>query len=81
MKPDYPILEHDYDTESKLEPSRLIQPRDVPEVCVVTFFREVICLKPKNRARRGIAAIPTLNFIYLERVIAKSPAFSFEIPP
>ncbi len=42
MKPDYPIFEHDYDTESKLEPSRLTQPRDVPEVCVVTFFREVI---------------------------------------
>ncbi|MFO7584635.1 MAG: nucleoside phosphorylase [Anaerolineales bacterium] len=42
MKETYPILEHDYDTESKLEPSRLIQPRDVPEVCVVTFFGEVI---------------------------------------
>ena len=37
----YPILEHDYNTESKLEPSRIIQPRDVPEHCVISFFREV----------------------------------------
>jgi uridine phosphorylase len=41
MKKDYPILEHDYNTESKLEPSRIIQPRDVPEHCVISFFREV----------------------------------------
>lgn len=40
--PVLPILEHTYDTESKLEPSRLYEPRDVPEVCVVTFFGEVI---------------------------------------
>ena len=38
----YPLLEHDFDTEAKIEPSRVIQPRDVPEVCVITFFREVL---------------------------------------
>jgi uridine phosphorylase len=36
------LLEHDFDTEAKIEPSRVIQPRDVPEVCVITFFREVL---------------------------------------
>ncbi|GIV98600.1 nucleoside phosphorylase [Roseiflexus sp.] len=39
--PTYPILEHDYASEAKLEPSRLIKPRDVPEHCVISFFREV----------------------------------------
>ena len=38
----YPLLEHDFDTEAKIEPSRVIRPRDVPEVCVITFFREVL---------------------------------------
>lgn len=41
MKPNYPILEHDYASEAKLEPSRLIKPREVPEHCVISFFREV----------------------------------------
>ncbi|GAB4492928.1 MAG: hypothetical protein Fur0016_28700 [Anaerolineales bacterium] len=41
MNSPYPILEHDYASESKLEPSRLIKPRDVPEHCVISFFREV----------------------------------------
>lgn len=38
----YPILEHDYDTEAKIEPSRIIRPRDVPAHCVISFFRDVI---------------------------------------
>ncbi|MFN3981286.1 MAG: nucleoside phosphorylase [Caldilinea sp.] len=41
MRQDYPILEHDYHTEAKIEPSRVIKPRDVPEHCVISFFREV----------------------------------------
>ncbi len=41
MNPIYPILEHDYTSMAKLEPSRLIQPRDVPEHCIISFFREV----------------------------------------
>ncbi|PMP83638.1 MAG: purine-nucleoside phosphorylase, partial [Roseiflexus castenholzii] len=39
--PTYPILEHDYASEAQLEPSRLIKPRDVPEHCVISFFREI----------------------------------------
>ena len=38
----HPILEHDYDTASKIEPSRIIQPMDVPPACVICFFREVL---------------------------------------
>ena len=38
----YPILEHEFTSEAKIEPSRVIRPRDVPEVCVLLFFREVI---------------------------------------
>lgn len=41
MNLSYPILEHDYASEAKLEPARLIQPRDVPQHCVISFFREV----------------------------------------
>lgn len=37
----YPILEHDFASEAKIEPSRVIKPRDVPEHCVISFFREV----------------------------------------
>ena len=41
MKNSYPILEHDFAAEAKIEPSRIIKPRDVPEHCVISFFREV----------------------------------------
>src|SRR5512139_3349274 len=38
----YPILEFDPAREALIEPSRLIEPRDVPEHCVICFFQEVI---------------------------------------
>jgi uridine phosphorylase len=41
MNPTYPILEHDFTSEAKIEPSRIIKPRDVPAHCVISFFREV----------------------------------------
>lgn len=41
MNPSYPILEHDFLMETKIEPSRIIKPRDVPEHCVISFFRDV----------------------------------------
>ncbi len=41
MQNSYPILEHDFTAEAKIEPSRIIKPRDVPEHCVISFFREV----------------------------------------
>jgi uridine phosphorylase len=41
MNPSYPILEHDYASEAKIEPSQIINPRDVPEYFVISFFRNV----------------------------------------
>ena len=41
MNLSYPILEHDFTSEAKIEPSRVIKPRDVPEHCVISFFRKV----------------------------------------
>lgn len=42
MHKKYPILEFDPTPEAIIEPSRLIKPRDVPEHCVICFFREVV---------------------------------------
>jgi hypothetical protein len=38
----YPILEFDPTHEAFIEPSKVIRPRDVPELCVICFFKEVI---------------------------------------
>jgi len=38
----YPLLEHNYSQEALIEPSKVIKPRDVPEHCVICFFKEVI---------------------------------------
>ena len=38
----YPILEHDATRQAFIEPSKVNPPRDVPEHCVICFFREVI---------------------------------------
>ena len=38
----FPILEHDPTREALIEPARVIEPRDVPEHCVICFFSEVI---------------------------------------
>ncbi|MGD8455587.1 MAG: nucleoside phosphorylase [Anaerolineales bacterium] len=38
----YPILEYDPNREAFIEPSKVIESRDVPEHCVICFFHEVI---------------------------------------
>ncbi len=38
----YPILEFDPAREAMIEPSRVFNPRDVPEYCVICFFKEVL---------------------------------------
>jgi len=38
----YPILEHDSATNAFIEPSQVVRPRNMPEHCIVCFFREVI---------------------------------------
>jgi uridine phosphorylase len=39
---DYPILEFDPSPEALIEPSKIILARDLPEHCVICFFREVL---------------------------------------
>jgi uridine phosphorylase len=38
----FPILEFDPTREAFIEPAKLIQPRDMPEHCVICFFKEVL---------------------------------------
>jgi uridine phosphorylase len=38
----FPILEYDPTHTALLEPSTVVKPRDMPEHCVICFFREVI---------------------------------------
>jgi uridine phosphorylase len=38
----FPILEFDETREAILEPSKLVDPEDVPEHCIICFFAEVI---------------------------------------
>lgn len=38
----YPILEFDSAPEAFIEPSKIIRARDLPEHCVISFFKEVI---------------------------------------
>ena len=42
MNESYPILEHEPTGQALTEPSVIYQPRDVPEHCVICFFKEVI---------------------------------------
>ena len=43
MNKDYPILEHDAESEAIIDPQRLIEPlADIPEQCVICFFQDVI---------------------------------------
>jgi uridine phosphorylase len=51
----FPILEHDAAREGLIEPSKVIRPRDVPEHCVICFFREVIDKVVAEHAARVLA--------------------------
>ena len=42
LKKDFPILEFDSISRAKIEPSKLIKNRNVPEHCVITFFSDSI---------------------------------------
>jgi len=39
---EFPILEFDSTREAFIEPSKHIKPRDMPEHCVICFFKEII---------------------------------------
>jgi len=54
---DYPILEFDPTRPAIIEPSEQIEARDVPEHCVVCFFREVIDELVEDGRAREIACM------------------------
>lgn len=51
-----PILEFDSEPEAIIEPVRVIQPHDVPEHCVICFFREVVEKVKVEHGARVIAS-------------------------
>lgn len=38
----YPILEFDPTREAFIEPSKVVKPRDVPEHCIICFFKDLV---------------------------------------
>ena len=42
MPDSYPILEYDPSEKALIEPGEVIQPIDIPEHCVICFFKEVL---------------------------------------
>ncbi len=49
----YPILEFDPARDAIIHPNQVVKPADVPERCVLCFFREVLVgLEQSGRARR-----------------------------
>ena len=52
---DSPLLEFDPTIPAKIEPSRVIRPRDVPERCVICFFKEVVDQVVAQQSARVIA--------------------------
>ena len=51
----YPILEFDPTREAFIEPSKVYRPRDMPEHCVICFFRDVIDKVVVNHTARILA--------------------------
>jgi uridine phosphorylase len=56
MQNTYPILEFDPAPEAVIEPSKLIEPIDAPEHCVICFFQEVIARVRDERNAKVIAS-------------------------
>jgi uridine phosphorylase len=54
-KKQYPILEFDSCRDAYIEPSNLIKVIDIPEYCVISFFRDVIEMKNTNGQLKQIA--------------------------
>lgn len=50
IKKEFPILEYDYSRQAVIEPHKLFGRINIPEKCVITFFKDVIDrLKEENR--------------------------------
>lgn len=55
----YPILEFDSNIQAKIEPLKIIEKKDVPKACVITFFSEVIEQKLEQGLLKQIAVFKT----------------------
>jgi uridine phosphorylase len=67
----FPILEFDTDKTAFIEPSKLIKKIDIPECCVITFFRDVI----EKKLEEGL--LEQVSTIYSETV--NIPVYKTEI--
>lgn len=56
-KKQYPILEFDSCRSAYIEASNLIKPIDIPECCVISFFRDIIEMKKNNGQLKQVANI------------------------
>jgi len=56
MRDTYPILEFDPAPQAIIEPSRVIQPIDIAEHCVICFFQEVINKVCQEHAARTLTS-------------------------
>jgi uridine phosphorylase len=54
---EFPILEFDPERQAIIEPSRLVQPLDIPKHCVICFFPEVIRHVAESGQARVIAEL------------------------
>lgn len=77
-----PILEFDPNPEALIEPSRLIEKRDVPAHCVLVFFRDVLhALKEEGKCTQiasfncETVELPVYETIVDQRRIAITQAF------
>ena len=76
-KRQYPILEFDPCRSAYIEPSNLIKSIDIPECCIITFFRDIIEMKKNNGQLKQVASIhsetldiPVYETIYNEKRVA-----------
>lgn len=81
-KREFPILEFDSNTKSKIEPSNIIEKIDVPECCVITFFGDVINELLQSNKLKVIATfytatinLPIYETVYNEKPIAIMQGF------
>ena len=76
-----PLLEFDPEREAIIEPTKVVKHRDVPERCVLCFFREVIerakeklDMKPLPPLKSEMGEIPLYSAMYNDHVFGIAPA-------
>jgi uridine phosphorylase len=81
MTDSIPLLEFDPEREAVIEPAKVIKRRDLPELCVLCFFREVIDratekldLKPLHPLKSEMGEIPVYAGVHQGQPLAVVPA-------